>query len=281
MDGARLSPFPHLSWLRFRVGAPIGLPRLTVSMRGAMHTISLTVRGRQTVRWIRRGRETCWTEEAGTVHFNPADGDEHTFETTMSPDFESAVLMLPRRHLHHCLASDGLDAPSDLQRFLTQDDAVLRSCLERLAVRPDAWEGEEAARMLVMRLAALHGGRRPAWWLDDGIFDRATVRRLVAHVDAHLRGTPSLVDMALVTGLSPSHFARKFRATTGLSLKRFVHRRRVRAAAALLTADDAPLATMAARLGFCTQSHFTYVFRKLTGMTPARFRARFGRVAGP
>ncbi|TML09662.1 MAG: helix-turn-helix transcriptional regulator [Actinobacteria bacterium] len=34
-----------------------------------------------------------------------------------------------------------------------------------------------------------------------------------------------------------------------------------------------PLAVLAVEAGFCDQSHFTRAFRRLYGVTPARFRA--------
>jgi hypothetical protein len=48
-----------------------------------------------------------------------------------------------------------------------------------------------------------------------------------------------------------------------------------RAAAEALCESNAPLATIALEHGFCDQSHFQRVFRKVAGWTPAAFRARF------
>jgi AraC family transcriptional regulator len=77
--------------------------------------------------------------------------------------------------------------------------------------------------------------------------------------------------MSVLAGMSPSHFARKFRQSTGLSLSRFVNRRRIlRSLETLKT--DASLVSIALDLGFSSQSHFTRLFSGLTGMTPAKYR---------
>ena len=38
-------------------------------------------------------------------------------------------------------------------------------------------------------------------------------------------------------------------------------------------------ACMAHELGFCSQNHFTRIFRAHIGITPALYRAQFGRAA--
>jgi len=76
----------------------------------------------------------------------------------------------------------------------------------------------------------------------------------------------------MLTGLSPSHSARKFRQTTGVSLARFVNRRRLQAAIRQFATTDGLLATLAQELGFSSPSHFTRLFSRLTGMRPGRYR---------
>lgn len=286
MDGARLSPFPHHSWLGFQVLAEAGSRPLCVTMEGVAHTVSLTVAGRHAIRRISGGRETRWVETSGTVNFIPADGEQRTFLATPEPRFASAVLIIPARHLHECLAAEGHDIGRSLRHVLAPDDPELRFCMQRLTgdAGPDEADAElrkdEAARRLVLRLAALGGGGMPEWHADKSTFDRRTLRHLVEHIDAHLRIAPSLADMALLVGLSPSHFARKFRDSTGLSLHRFINRRRLHAALEAFRSRTVPLANLALDLGFSSQSHFTRLFHDLTGMTPARYRRQCAPTVG-
>jgi AraC-like DNA-binding protein len=72
--------------------------------------------------------------------------------------------------------------------------------------------------------------------------------------------------------MSMFHFARLFKASTGLSPHRFIVARRLDRAKALLTTDVAPVAAIGRTVGFRTPSHFTTVFRRSTGMTPSVYR---------
>lgn len=281
MDRARLTRFPHLAWLHFSVTGDAARNPMVFTMRGACHTVSLTARGHHDVRWIVGAGESRWTEHVGAVHFIPADDRQHTFVTSMSPHFVSEVLLLPRPHLDAYLASEHVEPRAGRRRLLAPDDLVLRSCMTRLAhdglQRGADRDGfrDAAARRLVLRLVELSGGGRPDWHRDESTFDARTITRLAEYVDAHLRIGPSLSDLAPRVGLSPSHFAKKFRASTGLSLHRFVNRRRLEASLTMLKDQRCPLASVAVDLGFSSQSHFTRLFSSLTGMTPARYRKQF------
>jgi AraC family transcriptional regulator len=85
--------------------------------------------------------------------------------------------------------------------------------------------------------------------------------------------------MAALVHLSPYHFARQFKATTGLPPHRYLIARRVERAQHLLRKDDElELAEIALRAGFSDQSKFSFHFKRITGLTPGQFRtsARIG-----
>ena len=76
-----------------------------------------------------------------------------------------------------------------------------------------------------------------------------------------------------VAYLSPYHFARQFKASTGRSPHQYVIARRVERAKQLLRGgDDLSLAQVAARAGSWDQGHFTRLFKRLVGVTPKHFR---------
>jgi AraC family transcriptional regulator len=79
-------------------------------------------------------------------------------------------------------------------------------------------------------------------------------------------------DLADDAGVHPVHLARVFRTIEKQTPGDYLQRLRVRAACELLRDWDWPLAAIAADCGFADQSHFTRVFRKLAGTTPAQFR---------
>jgi AraC family transcriptional regulator len=96
---------------------------------------------------------------------------------------------------------------------------------------------------------------------------------VVENIEEHLDAGPTLEQMAAVARLSPYHFARQFKAATGLPPHQFVILRRVERAKQLLRAQTGlSLAEVAAHAGFSDQSQFTHHFKRLVGVTPRQFR---------
>src|SRR5262249_22375034 len=107
----------------------------------------------------------------------------------------------------------------------------------------------------------------------DGTFPRAKLRAVVEYIEEHLDAGPTLEHMAAVVRLSPFHFARQFKAATGLPPHQYVIMRRIDRAKHLLQAGtDLSLAEVAAHAGFSDQSQFSHHFKRLVGATPGQFR---------
>jgi AraC family transcriptional regulator len=107
----------------------------------------------------------------------------------------------------------------------------------------------------------------------DGVLPRGRLRAVVEYIEEHLDGGPTLAQLAAVVGLNPYHFARQFKAATGLPPHQYVIARRVERAKQLLHAGtDLSLAEVALRAGFSDQSQFSRHFKRLVGVTPGRFR---------
>jgi AraC family transcriptional regulator len=86
-----------------------------------------------------------------------------------------------------------------------------------------------------------------------------------------------------VVHMSPYHFARLFKGSTGVPPHRFIVRKRIDRAIALLAVQELSIARIAQLAGFRTPSHFANVFRRITGITPRACRAerlRQGRLSG-
>src|SRR6516162_5064932 len=107
----------------------------------------------------------------------------------------------------------------------------------------------------------------------DGTLTRGRLRAVVEYIEEHLDATPSLDQLAAVARLSVYHFARQFKAATGLPPYQYVIMRRVERAKELLQAGtDLSLAEVAAHAGFSDQSQFSQHFKRLVGVTPGQFR---------
>ena len=68
------------------------------------------------------------------------------------------------------------------------------------------------------------------------------------------------------------HLPRVFRRWKRQGIGEYVHRLRIRAACEQMLRPETPIADIGLANGFADQSHFTRSFRRVTGMSPARFR---------
>jgi AraC family transcriptional regulator len=162
---------------------------------------------------------------------------------------------------------DGLDLP--------QLRAAMLAVNEELTA--DAAGGHLAAESLANVLAVhllrhlsaprrLERGR-------DGVLPRGRLRAVVEYIEEHLNGSPSLAQLAAVVRLSAYHFARQFKAATGLPPHQYVVLRRVeRARQPLQAGTDLSLAEVALHAGFSEQSQLSRHFKRLVGVTPGQFR---------
>jgi AraC-like DNA-binding protein len=100
----------------------------------------------------------------------------------------------------------------------------------------------------------------------------AQLRRVTEHIEAHLAERISLAELAQLVGTSQSHFCHAFKATTGLPPHRWQLEARIRQSQALLSRRRSSVVDVALATGFADQSHFTRVFRRLVGETPANWR---------
>jgi AraC family transcriptional regulator len=106
-----------------------------------------------------------------------------------------------------------------------------------------------------------------------GALPKVKLRAVVEYIHENLDAELSLGHLAAVAHVSPYHFARLFKNSTGLPPHQYVIARRVERAKELLRGRDRlPLAELAMEVGFSDQSHLTRHFKRLVGVTPRRFR---------
>lgn len=186
----------------------------------------------------------------------------------------------PTEALNRYLEEHGLRSVGALRsaRGMPFDDATIRSLGEALM---PAFERPETANQLFIDYVALalmshltgaYGEWKTALQpMRAGLAPRQE-RRAKETLLANIESGISLADLAREAGLSRSHFARAFKATTGLPPHRWLLARRLERACELLLATDLSLDNIAARCGFADQSHFTRAFAKAMGATPGHWR---------
>ncbi|NKC34331.1 AraC family transcriptional regulator [Falsiroseomonas selenitidurans] len=98
------------------------------------------------------------------------------------------------------------------------------------------------------------------------------LKRVQAAIEDRLAEDLGLAELAALVGLSPWHFCRAFRESTGLPPQRWQLARRVARAAELLLATELPVTEIAAAVGYDDPGQLATLFRKRLGTTPSRYR---------
>jgi transcriptional regulator GlxA family with amidase domain len=80
--------------------------------------------------------------------------------------------------------------------------------------------------------------------------------------------------LARVSGVSPAHFARSFKAAFGVPPHRYLLTRRIERAWALLRDTDRPIIDIAFKTGWDSLGTFGRTFKDITGVSPTHLRAR-------
>lgn len=87
-------------------------------------------------------------------------------------------------------------------------------------------------------------------------------------------GSPlSLAGIASAVDIHPVHLARQFRAVHGCTVGDYIRDVRIAFARRQLTTTDVPISEIALSAGFFDQSQLTSAFKRVTGRTPAAYRA--------
>ena len=150
--------------------------------------------------------------------------------------------------------------------------------------RRELSEGGAGGRLYVEGLAAMlavHLLRDYEWAERSAICHKGglapqQMRRVIDYIDAHLSDELGLVELAAIARLSPHHFGEAFKTSVGTSPHQYVLERRVQRALELLREKDRSIAEIAHAAGFSSQSHLTANCRRVTGLTPGRFRRSLG-----
>jgi AraC-like DNA-binding protein len=125
---------------------------------------------------------------------------------------------------------------------------------------------------LMAHLATAYGTMRTAPKLTPGRLAPWQVRRAKELLTSDLGNELSLAELSCRCDLSPSHFSRAFKATTGLSPFAWLQWYRIEVAKQMLLQPESSLAEIALHCGFADQSHFTRAFVRHTGSTPGVWR---------
>lgn len=192
------------------------------------------------------------------------------------------LLTHPQGHRHtnrfgpdgaRCISIFFADEPNGAVRRLLGDYRQLRlPGADRLLARIESeLRATDDAAPLALQSAVLEltaiacrasdASRRPAW-----------LQRVLQRLHDDPSATLSLLELAALAGVHPSHLARSFQQAQGVSVGEYQRQLRIELARKALSDRQRSIAEVAAAAGFSDQSHFARVFRRVTGQTPRDYR---------
>ncbi|CAN7725272.1 AraC family transcriptional regulator [Bradyrhizobium sp. LjRoot220] len=128
--------------------------------------------------------------------------------------------------------------------------------------------------LLTTRLLAAHTGAPTTFQPTMGGLSPKVLLRSIERLRSDSDADVSLAALASDAGLSRFHFCRAFKESTGLSPHAWLRQHRLEQAMNMLRDTDASVVSVAAALGYASQTAFAAAFRKLTGETPSDWRRR-------
>jgi AraC family transcriptional regulator len=211
-----------------------------------------------------RGGERCVPQ---TVRFLPAGEPHENYfpvgSTCLNVELSPSILDRAREHGAILRGSGEVASPSAgllgtrLYREFHQKDDMAEFAME-----------EAALKLLLsgVRPTTPPRGPSPAWLLR--------VREMLYE---HGTGRLTLDDLSRCAGRHPVQVSRRFHHHFGCTISVYVRQLRIARAQVLLSRPDMSVADIALASGFADQSHFTNVFRRLTGVPPHRWRSQHSR----
>ena len=237
-------------------------------------TFGLAITPHRTITWENDGPGRRIECPAGTVGLIPANFQQRT-RTLASADF---VIIQMRPERFERVALETLPFKPHDAAIRAREDPVARHIALTLADLAKA-EPRFGDALLIDSLASALAVRMLQWGCDRGAQCRPApsltherLQRAIEYIEANLHRVIRLDEIAAAAALSPYHFTRAFGDAVGVTPVRYVWRRRVERAKALLRTRELPLAMVALECGFSGQSHFTTVFKRETGRTPLQYR---------
>jgi AraC family transcriptional regulator len=248
-------------------------PHVEGTIRTPQHLIMVTLSGDAQSVEVQSdcGHRYMGPDRAGAVSFVPAHCRRQLQMRGVASEWAS-VSLSPA-----LFATEGAGGTLDDAAFTNAEDAFVQGLVTefaRLFARDGALDRTYCdsmswalARYLVARYGQAAARREVGCTLP-----RWRMRRITDYVEAHLAEPVRIAALAELVGVSPGYFHRAFRATTGHTPLDFVNERRIQRAKAHLDTGDDSMATIALKVGFTSPSHFTRIFRHVTGINPSRYR---------
>jgi AraC family transcriptional regulator len=243
----------------------------------SMHAVSLALNAVPRLMQRRDGRCVDGSREQWEVQILPAG---HPSYWRAEGVVENVFIALEPPFLQQvALEACDLDpARVEVQHVFAASDPVIKHLGYALwgELHTDGLGGQvyaaSLAQVLAIHLLRTACVRTPILRRATGGLPRPALRRVLAYISDHLAQPITLADLAALVPMDPYHFLKAFRQAIGITPHQYLLARRMERAQALLKDSTMPITDVAFQVGFRTPSHFTWHFRRQTGVTPTAYR---------
>jgi AraC-like DNA-binding protein len=168
------------------------------------------------------------------------------------------------------IAMASLVCPQPASCYLVDIDATGRIIDKYPAVK--SYFYQIALKRLITIQSALNlESAKPALRLDCRARS-GPIRRAMTLIEQNYMQPLTLPEVSKKIGVSPFHFSRTFRASTGYSFKAYLNQVRIEAAKKMMRAQEINVTETCFAVGFNDLSYFSRVFRKMEGISPSDYR---------
>lgn len=96
--------------------------------------------------------------------------------------------------------------------------------------------------------------------------------KAINYINSHITEKIMIQEVADFLSLSVSYLSRLFKSEVGLNISEYIIKQKIKAAAGMLRSSSQSSTEISYILHFSSQSYFTKVFKKYTGMTPKEYQ---------
>ncbi|MHA7965074.1 helix-turn-helix domain-containing protein [Paenibacillus sp. CAU 1782] len=180
-----------------------------------------------------------------------------------------------RQFLYGCIANTTLvtryaiEGGLDEETAFTLSDAYIKQ-MEKCGSQQELGRlNEKMAVDFTEHVSRIKAGRKAPY--------SGSVLSCLDYIAANLHGKITLEALSAQTRLTPKYLSALFRKETGQTVTSYIEEKRIEEAKRLLLYSRYASSRISHDLSFHSHSYFISVFKKRTGMTPKKYRERWGR----
>lgn len=102
------------------------------------------------------------------------------------------------------------------------------------------------------------------------------VDKAMQYINEHCCSDISLNELAALSGISPQHFCRLFKARLNIRPMEYIARVKLSKAKSMLLNSDMPVSEIARSIGYSSHTYFGIIFKRYEGVSPTEFRKNCG-----